>query len=269
MQDEKYPREDYSAEDKIDWEIMEEESIQLPGQKKRKLVLRVTACVILLAFLAFSYVQIPWYWLPRLDFLEQNPTLSSESLVQKCKPAVVYIQARNKKEAPGVFSQGTGFNVASTGLVVTNRHVVNEAMSVEVAFDQKKRFFSRDITFIENYDLAIIRLPGENLPYLPVLTEDMPQKGQSVTIIGNPLGFERISARGKIEGFFQDGDPGPLVFAISTIVESGSSGSPVLNEEGQVVGIIYATGTMTLEGEEEKCALALPATALKEELIRK
>ncbi len=267
MDDEKHSDTINENDNMSNWEISEEEEEELRleyRKKRRKWLYRGAAVVILFSFLAFSYAWFPLYWSSQLDFLQENQKLSEQAIVQNSKPAIVYIQASGKS-SPGVFSQGTGFNISPEGLIITNRHVVEGANSVNISFDNEKQFFSREISFLEGYDLAVIKLADKkNLPYLPVLTEQLPQKDQKVIIIGNPLGFERISSQGNIIGFYRnDNNDNPLM-VIDASIERGSSGSPVLDKEGLVIGIVFATGEISVEGSKKNCALAIPSMTLEE-----
>ena len=269
MHDDNQPHNEWEIEDTIEeewefentideeWELLEEDEER--GNRLNQPVFKIAAIIILLAFVAFSYAWMPFLWPPHLDFLKQNKALSEDDLVRQCKPAVVNIQTT--KTAGGVSSQGTGFNLTPQGMIVTNRHVVEGASAVEVTFSDGNRLFSQDIDLIEGYDLAIVRLKSKDLPFLPVVTDQLSEIGQTVTIIGNPRGFQRVSSRGEVKEYYKT-ETGMLVFTVGATIAPGSSGSPVLDEKGRLVGIIYATGTLTIDGEEQNRALAIPATAL-------
>ncbi len=269
MHDDNQPQNQWEIEDTVDeewefeniideeWEPLEEEETETG--KRNQPIFKIAAVIILLAFVAFAYAWLPFLWPPHLDFLKQNKALSEEDLVRQSKPTVVNIQTT--KTWGGVSSQGTGFNLEPQGMIITNRHVVEGASAVEVTFSDGNRLFSQDIDLIDGYDLAVIRLKGKDLPFLPVVTDQMAALGQTVTIIGNPRGFQRVSSRGEVKEYYKT-ETGMLVFTIAATIAPGSSGSPVLDEKGHLVGIIYATGTLTIDGEEQNRALAIPATAL-------
>lgn len=260
MHDDNQPQNEWEIGDTIEeeWELLEED-----GERVSRLnqpVFKIAAVIILLAFVAFSYAWMPLLWPPHLDFLKQNKSLSEEDLVRQSKPAVVNIQTT--KTGGGVSSQGTGFNLAPQGMIVTNRHVVEGASALEVTFSDGNRLFSQDIELIDGYDLAIVRLKSKDLPFLQVVTDQLVDIGQTVTIIGNPRGFQRVSSRGEVKEYYKT-ETDMLVFTVAATIAPGSSGSPVLDEKGRLVGIVYATGTLTIEGEEQTRALAIPATALQ------
>lgn len=234
-----------------------------PGKPRRKWLVRLAAAVALVAFLAFSYAWLPLILPSHFDFLRQDKSLSSESLVKASKPAVVTIKTVDSNGMPGSSRDGTGFNIDSSGLIVTNRHVVEGAASIEITFFNEQHFFAKDYNIIEGYDLATVRIKGHGLPVLPI-SSGLPATGEEVTIIGNPLGFKRVSARGAVQGYYEGGQAGPTVFAILATVEPGSSGSPVINNQGQVSGIVYAITSIEQAGKEVRCSLAIPASALQQ-----
>lgn len=226
-------------------------------------LLRLAAAIALVAFVAFSYAWLPLLSPSHFKFLGQDRELSSESLVKSSKPAVVSIKTIAPDGLPGSSRAGTGFNIDPNGLVVTNRHVVDGAASIEITFSDEERFYSKDCQIIPGYDLALVKIKGHKLPILPV-SDKLPTAGEEVTIIGNPLGFQRISARGSVEGYYAGGEAGSTVFAITAIAEPGSSGSPVLNKQGEVEGIVYAITNLKEGGQEVRYSLAIPANVLQQ-----
>jgi S1-C subfamily serine protease len=241
----------------------EAEELNFPPKRSR-LVFKIISALLLLAFVAFSYPDISAIWSDKLSFLEQNSTLAGDEIVKECKPAVVNIQARDTGSVTGSSVKGTGFNLAPDGFVITNRHVVKGASQVQVTFSDGSSYYSREIQTLDSFDVAIIKLHGRDLPILKAVFDQTVQSGQTVTVIGNPLGYERISTRGKVGDFYNGGDAGAVIFDIAVTVEHGSSGSPVLNEKGQVVGIIFGTTTINIEGQQKTRALAIPINEIKQ-----
>ncbi len=235
----------------------EEEEEYVPPRKKH--IFRFGVLITLLAFVALAYSWLPLILPPNLDFLDQNRTLSEDELVLQSKPAIVNIKT-HEGGATDTGHQGTGFNLDPQGLIVTNRHVIDSASAVEITFADGTRYIGQEIEFIEGYDLAVIRLQGQDLPFLTLEAESLPEAGQIVTIIGNPYGFQRVSARGEILSYAHiNFKP---IFVINANIAPGSSGSPVLDADGQVVGIIFATRTQNVSGQDQQYAVAIPATAL-------
>jgi S1-C subfamily serine protease len=246
-----------------EWDTEEGDALdedEAGGERRNHPLFKIAVVLIIMAFVALSYAWLPSIWTINFDFLKQDKTLSEDEIVRRCRPAVVNIQATGTGEAAGAGIQGTGFNLEPDGMIVTNRHVVAGASTVEVTFSDGQRLFSRDIDLLDGYDLAIIRLKGKSLPSLRV-SDRMAEFGQSVTIIGNPRGFPGVSCRGEVKEYYKT-DSGMQVFTIGVTVAPGSSGSPVLDEQGRLVGIVYAAGKIAVNGEEQDRAIAIPATAL-------
>lgn len=257
MDEQNYGKNEWENYNTFEPDMIAEDEAPSVGRRSRTGI-KIVAVIMLLAFLAFSYAWLPALRQIKFDFLEQDKNLSKEDLVVRCKPAVVTIKASNTK---GKSSQGTGINLDPQGVIITNRHVIEGSSSIEVDFGDEKRYFSRDIEMVDGYDLAVIKLNEQDLPFLPVVTDRMVEPGQVVTVIGNPLGTDKISSRGKVMEYIET-DTG-TVFSISVAIAPGSSGSPVLDETGSLVGIVFAMGTVNINGEKHERALAIPSTVLK------
>ncbi|MGI5887151.1 MAG: S1C family serine protease [Syntrophomonadaceae bacterium] len=253
---------EWDPEENSFWEEDPEDSLW--PSRRRSWPIRIGAAVLLVAFVAFAYAWLPRILPPHLDFLHQNQELSQDQMVIDSRPAVVGITVVKKDMVPSVSrstSYGTGFNIDPQGVIITNRHVVEGAQSVQINFDDDKQIVSDSIELMDGADLAVIKLKETNLPYLP-LGDQPAEPGETVTIIGNPRGVSRVAVRGTVKEYYSGSDSAPLVFSIEALIEPGSSGSPVLNEKAQVVGIVYALRTENSDSRESKLALAIPITYL-------
>lgn len=140
-------------------------------------------------------------------------------------------------------STGTGFYVSPSCHFVTNLHVVKDANTV-VAVDSKgKKIQARVVTVDAANDLALLKAEGTKCLPLVVSRSDDVAKGEAV----HALGFPRPSRQGR-ESKFTTGivsslsgvQGSPTTFQISTPVQPGNSGGPLLNDQGRVVGVIVA-----------------------------
>lgn len=196
------------------------------------------------------------------SFIVPDEVLLQDALVelyQTVSPGVVSIQVY-AQTGSGI---GSGFVIDKEGHVVTNYHVVERAEEVEVHFPSGLKVYGEVIGEDLDSDLAVIQVdvdPDELFP-LPLGDSSQVRVGQSVVAIGNPYGFSGtmttgiVSARGRtLESirqtetgqFFSAGD---LIQTDATI-NPGNSGGPLLNLNGEVVGVnrAIATGGQQLGG---------------------
>lgn len=241
-----------------------EEAVQLEQDdakaQGRRGGLRLVGFVTVTIFLLFSlgnWLQV--FTLPSLDFVGRSFELARDPQVKQLQQAVVSIKY------PG--SRGTGFNIHEAGLIVTNFHVLKGGSTVEVSFSNGETYFGSDWLSFPEIDLAIVNIPGENLPVVELAEKfDLPV-GDQVVIIGNPLGFPQIVMEGEIAGQYLLPDWEEEVVLIKGPIHPGSSGSPVFNRSGQVVAIVFATLTRSERDEQGHImGLAVPVDLLLNKL---
>lgn len=191
------------------------------------------------------------------DLVAQQDTLVS--LYSKISPGVVSIQVYSDLGA----GQGSGFVVDKEGHIVTNYHVVENVETVEVDFSSGLKVYGNVIGTDLDSDLAVIKVDvnAEELFPLTIGDSDKALVGQTVVAIGNPYGLSGtmtvgiVSARGRVldsmrqtsQGFFSAGD----LIQTDASINPGNSGGPLINLNGEVVGVNRAiqTSGITLSGE--------------------
>jgi serine protease Do len=215
----------------------EDERIREMQKKRRSWITKAVA--IGLSFALFvSAIQI-WpqiFNLSSISFLQKSADLSQQEEIQRYKEAVVTIQDQ--------YSKGTGFTISEGGLIITNHHVVDAMNPITVTFPDGKLLEASLLVSDPHLDLAILEVEGEDLPFITLSKPDEWRIEDPIYVIGNPLFHHQIVNEGKIlEGSDQKG-----VLVLSAPVYKGNSGSPVINKNGDVVGVVYAKSTTEAVG---------------------
>ena len=192
------------------------------------------------------------------NIVDLNDTLVA--LYEKVSPGVVSIQF-STTEGEGL---GSGFVVDKQGHIVTNYHVVQDVDSLEVHFASGEKAYAKILGVDPDSDLAVISVdvPEEELMPLTLGDSDAAKVGQLVVAIGNPFGLSGTTTLGVISGrgrildslrttasgtAFSAGD----VIQTDALINPGNSGGPLLNLNGEVIGVNRAiqTSGITLTGE--------------------
>jgi tetratricopeptide (TPR) repeat protein len=161
--------------------------------------------------------------------------IDAEKLARDCRPSVMLILGELK--ASNQISLGTGFLVSSDGKLVTNHHVIAGASEIVVRSANGKVFPVKAILADDEvHDLAVLQLEAANMPALSLADEAAVQMGSPIVVIGNPEGLEGTITEGIISAIREMKDMG-LIYQISAAISHGSSGSPLLNAEGKVLGV--------------------------------
>ena len=158
-----------------------------------------------------------------------------EQVAERALPSVVRIVAYDV--TGGWIAEGSGFFI-SPRKIITNAHVVDRAYSAEVFTDQE--YYDR-VTILnanEHMDLAILSVEAEDEIPLQINREAESKPGQRVIVIGHPLGLDKSVSDGVISGVRTV--DGRQELQITAPISSGSSGSPVLDDEGRVIGVVHA-----------------------------
>ncbi|HUR97485.1 MAG TPA: tetratricopeptide repeat protein [Pyrinomonadaceae bacterium] len=156
-------------------------------------------------------------------------------LVKRIKPSSVAIETFDSKG--NTLSRGSGFFVAPDR-IVTNRHVIERSSRVEVHLMDGKKFVVKGVLAIDGEgDLAMLQVdvPRELAIPLPIV-RTVPQEGESIVVVGNPFGLEGSVSNGIVSAVREISGYGKII-QITAPISPGSSGSPVVNMVGQVIGI--------------------------------
>ncbi len=137
-------------------------------------------------------------------------------------------------------SLGSGFVISSDGYIVTNNHVVEDVDSIKVAFQSGFELDAVVVGRDPKTDIALIKVePEEALPALPLGDSDAVRPGEWVVAIGNPFGLSHTVTAGIVSALGRNIGQGPYDDFIQTdaAINPGNSGGPLLNLEGEVIGI--------------------------------
>jgi S1-C subfamily serine protease/Tfp pilus assembly protein PilF len=167
---------------------------------------------------------------------EEKPMESLPSLIKRIKPSTVIIFAYDDK---GEFLKlGSGFFISQNGDVITNYHLIQGASSAEIKTADEKTY---PITYIlagdEPNDLIrlSVNIPSQEV-YPLSLSQTIPEVGERIIVYGSPLGLENTVSDGIVSAIRDIPDYGRII-QITAPISPGSSGSPVLNMQGEVIGI--------------------------------
>jgi len=140
-------------------------------------------------------------------------------------------------------ARGTGFFISPDGYIITNNHLVENAVKVEVTSLQEKTFQAKIIGNDPETDLALLKVNENNLPYVELGNSDELQVGEWVLAIGNPLGLTHtvtagiVSAKGRNFPGLNQKQPYQDFIQTDAAINRGNSGGPLVNMSGKVVGI--------------------------------
>jgi len=174
--------------------------------------------------------------LPSLTKPKEKLIESLPSLIKRIEPSVVSVFTYDKKG--NILRLGSGFFINQNGDIITNYHVLQGASSAEVKTSDDKTY---PITYIvaEDEQNDIIRLsvdiPSKYVQPL-FLSEAIPEVGERILVYGSPLGLEKTVSDGIVSAIREVPGYGKLI-QITAPISPGSSGSPVLDMKGEVIGI--------------------------------
>ncbi|MGJ7922330.1 S1C family serine protease [Neobacillus sp. LXY-4] len=241
-----------------DFLIEEDDPGRERRKKRRKRIIRSSAAIIAVVFLISSFsIFTTFFNLPALEFLKTSFQLSQREDIQQFKKAVVAVEGNNIK--------GTGFNIAADGYIITNYHVIENMKPIVVHFSDGQVYKATVEQGFPEIDVAFLDIKGEDLPVLTLDNKASLAEGNAVFVIGNPLAFYQIANKGELIGLRGVNDIEVPVLGITAPVYRGNSGSPVINEEGKVVGVVFASTIPRVNKGEKLEGLAIPI----EEVLRR
>lgn len=203
--------------------------------------------------------------------VEFRPDLDFVTIAEKVGPAVVKIEAE-KVEKVRTFgfredwpfedfwdrffgqpqprereyratAQGTGFFLSQDGYILTNNHIVEYAAKVKVSTLQGNDYIAKIVGTDAKTDLALLKIEGENVPFVELGDSAQLKVGEWVLAIGNPFGLEHtvtagiVSAKGRQLGVGANVPEYQDFIQTDAAINRGNSGGPLVNMKGEVIGI--------------------------------
>jgi len=166
-------------------------------------------------------------------------------------------------------ASGSGVIISNDGFIVTNNHVVDGADEVTVTLSNRRSFKARVVGADPSSDLAVVKIDAQNLPFLLYGNSDEVKVGQWVLAVGYPLTLETtvtagiVSAKGRTLDINRRQSQSPVESFIQTdaAVNPGNSGGPLINPEGQLIGINSAIASPT--GSYAGYSFTIPVNIVK------
>jgi serine protease Do len=186
--------------------------------------------------------------------LRQSPIVKA---VQRVRPAVVNIRGEKTVAAPvgqastseanrRVNGMGTGVLIDGRGYIITNFHVIDGVREIQVTQASGKRQTAKLVARDTETDLALIKIdPDDTLPIIPIGTSSDLMTGETVIAVGNAYGYEHTVTRGIVSALHRSVQVTDAQFYDDLIqtdasINPGNSGGPLLNIDGDVIGINVA-----------------------------
>lgn len=153
------------------------------------------------------------------------------TVYERINPAIVLVEA----QLIDGLSSGTGCIINKSGIILTSSHVVDRASHIEVTTSNGETYKADVIEpFDKNGDLALLKItPNKPLPTIKLGDSSMVKVGQKVLAIGNPFGFNGTLTTGIVSRIDYERNK----IQTDAAINPGSSGGPILNAQGEVIGI--------------------------------
>jgi S1-C subfamily serine protease len=187
---------------------------------------------------------------------QQGKAMSINEIYRAAAPGVVHIETTTRVQAPTDFfgnpfgsaqterALGSGFVIDKAGHIVTNDHVVQGATTIQVSFSNNERYKAKVIGVDPSTDVAVLQVgvKARALTPLPLGNSDSVRVGDQVIAIGNPFGLDRSVTAGIVSAV-QRRIEAPNQLSIGHVIQTdaalnhGNSGGPLLNAQGEVIGV--------------------------------
>ncbi len=207
--------------------------------------------------------------IPTSQNLRTMSPISFSKAAESATEAVVHIKVVRRgaysREEP---SSGSGVIISSSGYVVTNYHVVENSEQIDVTLSDRRYIGNAVVVGTDSStDLALLKLPTGNYPYLPFVDSDSLSVGDWVIAVGNPFELNSTVTAGIVSGLTRRIDALNGRLAIESFIQTdavvnhGNSGGALVGPQGGLVGVI--TAIMTRTGLFEGYSFAIPSNIVR------
>jgi S1-C subfamily serine protease len=194
---------------------------------------------------------------------QQRAPANSALVYQKILPSIVTIQATERSGKKDVEQFGAGMIVNANGTIMTALHVVAGAVSIEVGYADGTSSSAEVASADPVHDIAVLTPARTPNPIVPAVLGSVGQVGDAAYAVGHPLGFVASLTAGVISGLDRtvtesNGKTMHGLIQFDAAVNHGSSGGPLLNRGGQVIGIVTSLASGSPNGYFIGIGFAVP-----------
>ena len=182
-----------------------------------------------------TWIKYLFFLITLLIFLPAVSPADANKIIKEIGKAVVVVTAYD--ERGNAIRHGSGFIVRQNGVVVTNYHVIGMAKEIKVKASNKVLGVEGLIFIDKENDLVILKAKARSMPVVKLGVIGEANIGEEVYIIGRPSGFENIISVGSLSEIREIGE-NVEILRMTAPASSGMSGSPVINRNGEVVGVV-------------------------------
>jgi serine protease Do len=168
------------------------------------------------------------------------------------------------QQQQAVEAKGSGFIINSSGIVVTNNHVVKNAKTVSVTLSNGTSYPAKILGTDARTDLAVLKIDaGRPLPYVEIGSSANVEPGEWVVALGNPFGLGGTVTAGIVSALGRDIGDGPYdkFIQIDAPINEGNSGGPLFDQRGDVIGV--NTAILSPSGGSVGIGFAIPSDMVK------
>ncbi len=221
-----------------------------------------------------AFVEVAKAVTPAVVSIRVEQTITTQQPMSGASPFDFFFgpQYRQQPRERRQTGQGSGFIITADGYILTNNHVVNDADLITVTLKDGREFTAELVGTDPETEIALIRIKGENLPVVKLGDSDDLEVGEWVIAVGNPFGLQEtvtagiISATGRSQVGITDYEN---FIQTDAAINPGNSGGPLVNVDGEVIGI--NTAIYSRSGGYMGIGFAIPinmAVDIKDALIQ-